>query len=106
MDDNRVPADLAHVIWIASRLAETPADQHLLALDRLNDLRIALYEYDKGIGIGAAITTLRDAILQADHDYALAVPEISDPDTWTEEHMAAAESIVAGVLRLIDARAV
>jgi hypothetical protein len=55
-------ADCAHVDWIAQRYAvlaksalaaaarallECPADQELLRLDRLNDLSVALWEYDR-----------------------------------------------------------
>ena len=47
---------------------------------------------------------IRAAILQLDHDCALNAPDISDMDTWGDSEMNAAQSIVAGILAILDSR--
>jgi hypothetical protein len=39
-------AEIANVVMLAHRLAETPDDQPGLLADRLNDLRVAIYELE------------------------------------------------------------
>lgn len=47
---------------------------------------------------------IRRVILQLDHDFALHESSISDMDQWGESEMDAAQSMVAGVLSLLNAR--
>jgi hypothetical protein len=42
-------AGVANLIHLVRRLLTTPSDQPGLLLDRLNDLDVALWEYDHGI---------------------------------------------------------